>query len=200
MNEEMRKWGKVEEDDAKVAERVAFAEFVVGLFFSPVFLSSLFLISLFMYSRRFVPMRFRGNALHESAYLGDMVSIRNIIHETTDGIKYINIENAFGLTPLHIACENGQFEVVELLLVLPGIKKSLKFRKNERSATPLTCAKFYKLRYGERRAQVCKETYGVFVASILQIFYRTHACHVNALRIEGLIKDWAKQNKTEVEF
>ena len=117
-----------------------------------------------------------------------------------DDLATMQHANGFGNTPLHIACELGQLEVVELLLTMADIKYSMSARNKNYNGTPLTSVKLYKFRYGNLRAEQFRKKYGAVVGWVLSALYGTDRCEANAAVITKLLKDWGKENKVEVEM
>jgi len=136
-----------------------------------------------------------GNTLHVAAGTGDMQTLRGAMAE---GGETISQTNAYGNTPLHVACECGQFEAAELLLTSKHIQPCLGAKNTVNQATPLTCTKIYKLRNGQLRADRFNETYGLMVGWVLASACRTSHHEANALAIEALLKDWGVENKVQV--
>jgi hypothetical protein len=152
------------------------------------------LTSLFLSSLPFMDSP-TGNTMHVAAGTGNMQTLRGAMAE---GGGTICQTNAYGNTPLHVACECGQFEAAELLLTSKHIHPCLGAKNTVNQATPLTCAKIYKLRYGQLRADHFNKAYGSVVGWVLASVCRTSHHEANALAIEALLKTWGVENKVKV--
>lgn len=75
-------------------------------------------------------------SLHEAARLGDRELVKKLVKK--DGRKNcVNLEDAYGQTPLHIAAEEGHAELVQLLADKYGARVNA---RDQAGWTPLFCA------------------------------------------------------------
>ena len=71
-------------------------------------------------------MKYGNTYLHLAAETGQMQAFKTAFSEEEDK----NVKDVFGETPFHIACANGRFEIVQLLLEKAQIWKNNQGRNN----------------------------------------------------------------------